>query len=133
MRTVTEGDTVLFCGSDVAKALGYDVPQKALRDHCSSVLKRNITTESRNRYGSFTRRMEMIFIPESDHYRLVTHSKLPDAQKFERWVFEEVLPSIRKHGSYITKLEQKALLLIGAMYYGFSKLKGCEISESYSR
>lgn len=74
MRTITEGDTVLFCGSDVAKALGYDVPQKALRDHCSSVLKRNISTESKNRYGSFTRRTEMIFIHESDLYRLITHN-----------------------------------------------------------
>ena len=45
----------------------------------------------------------MKFIPEGDVYRLIVHSKLPSAERFERWVFDEVLPSIRKHGAYITR------------------------------
>ena len=44
----------------------------------------------------------MLFIPEGDVYRLITHSKLPAAEQFERWVFDEVLPSIRKNGAYMT-------------------------------
>mgnify|MGYP000152186377 FL=1 len=45
----------------------------------------------------------MTFIPEGDLYRLIVHSKLPSAERFEQWVFDEVLPTIRKHGAYLTK------------------------------
>ena len=92
IRTLEEDGKVLFCGKDVAKALGYAVPRKALFDHCKGVLKRNALTEGGEQ--------EMSFIPESDVYRLITHSKLETAQRFEAWVFEEVLPAIRKTGGY---------------------------------
>ena len=49
------------------------------------------------------RKICMTFIPEGDLYRLIVHSKLPSAERFERWVFDEVLPTIRKHGAYLTK------------------------------
>lgn len=92
VRTITEGDKTLFCGSDVAKALGYANPRKALSDHCKGVTKRDTLTQRGNQ--------EMSFIPEGDVYRLIVRSKLPSAEKFEKWVFEEVLPSIRKTGTY---------------------------------
>jgi prophage antirepressor-like protein len=95
VRTVEEDGTVLFCGSDVAKALGYAVPRKALFDHCKGVLKRNTLTGGGEQ--------EMSFIPESDLYRLVFSSKLPTAEKFTDWVTTEILPSIRKHGAYMTE------------------------------
>lgn len=98
VRTLEENGKVLFCGSDVAKALGYAVPRKALFDHCKGVLKRNIPTS-----GGI---QEMSFIPESDLYRLVFSSKLPNAERFTDWVTEEVLPSIRKNGGYIAGQEQ---------------------------
>ena len=98
VRTMEENGAVLFCGSDVAKALGYVVPRKALFDHCKGVLKRNIPTS-----GGI---QEMSFIPESDLYRLVFSSKLPNAERFTDWVTEEVLPSIRKNGGYIAGQEQ---------------------------
>ena len=47
--------------------------------------------------------IQMTFIPEGDVYRLIVHSKLPSAERFERWVFDEVLPSIRQHGAYLTR------------------------------
>lgn len=94
IRTLNENGVPLFCGNDVAKALGYAVPRKALFDHCKGVLKRNIPTN-----GGI---QEMSFIPESDLYRLVFSSKLPTAEKFTDWVTTEVLPSIRKHGAYMT-------------------------------
>lgn len=94
VRTMEENGAVLFCGSDVAKALGYAVPRKALFDHCKGVLKRNIPTS-----GGI---QEMSFIPESDLYRLVFSSKLPTAEKFTDWVTSEVLPTIRRHGMYAT-------------------------------
>ena len=94
MRTLTENGTTLFCGSDVAKALGYTNAPDALTRHCRGIVKRDTPTSS----GVQT----MSFIPEGDVYRLITHSKLPTAEKFESWVFDEVLPSIRKTGAYMT-------------------------------
>jgi prophage antirepressor-like protein len=92
VRTIEEDGRVLFCGSDAAKALGYAKPQNAVRDHCKGALKRGTLTDGGNQ--------ELLFIPEGDIYRLVIKSKLPSAEKFERWVFDEVLPSLRKKGSY---------------------------------
>lgn len=93
IRTVEEGDKVYFCGKDVAKALGYAIPHKAVKDHCKGVLKRNIPTTSGVQ--------SMSFINEGDLYRLIAHSKLPKAAEFERWIFDEVLPTIRKTGGYV--------------------------------
>jgi anti-repressor protein len=92
LRTIEEGDKIYFVASDVAKALGYSQPHKAIWDHCKGVLKRNIPTNG----GS----QQMSIIPEGDLYRLIVHSKLPSAEKFESWVFDEVLPAIRKTGGY---------------------------------
>lgn len=95
IRTYVDPDgTVLFCGSDVTKALGYINGRKALADHCKGVTKRDTLTKGG--------KQELNFIPEGDVYRLAASSKLPGADKFERWIFDEVLPSIRKHGAYLT-------------------------------
>lgn len=98
-----DGGKVLFCGSDVAKALGYAKPQNAIHAHCKGALKRGIPTN-----GGI---QDMTFITEGDVYRLITHSKLPDAESFEKWLFEIVLPSIRKHGAYMTDDTLKKALL----------------------
>lgn len=104
VRTIDEGDTVLFCGSDIAKALSYARPNDAISAHCRSTVKRRIATSQGNE-------SEMSFIPEGDVYRLIIRSNLPEAVKFEKWLFEEVLPSIRKHGGYLTpdKIEEALL------------------------
>jgi len=93
IRTIEENGKVLFCGSDIAKALGYKNPSKALSDHCKGVTKRYTPTASG--------KQEMNFIPESDIYRLAAKSELSGAERFESWIFDEVLPSIRKNGGYI--------------------------------
>ena len=93
IRTLeTDDGKVLFCGADVAKALGYAKPQNAIQAHCRGALKQGILTNGG--------KQEMLFIPEGDVYRLIAHSKLPKALEFESWVFDEVLPTIRKTGSY---------------------------------
>lgn len=103
VRTLAENGIVLFCGSDVARALGYSNPRKAIIDHCKGVTKRDGVSQNTNRYGTITEQtVEMSFIPEGDVYRLIIRSKLSSAEKFERWVFDEVLPSIRKRGAYMT-------------------------------
>ena len=97
IRTIEEGGKIFFCGADVARALGYTNSSKALTDHCRCITKRYIPHPQ-----APDKEIEMSFIPEGDVYRLITHSKLPTAEKFESWVFDEVLPSIRKHGMYAT-------------------------------
>lgn len=92
---IDEEGNPLFCGRDVALALGYATPTKAINSHCKGVAK--MATPSAG--GVQT----MIFIPESDVYRLVIKSKLPAAVQFEQWVFKTVLPAIRKHGGYLTR------------------------------
>ena len=87
-----ENGKILFCGTDVAIALGYSNHRKAVRDHTKGGTKRSVLTS-----GGF---QTATFITEGDVYRLVARSKLPTAEKFESWVFDEVLPSIRKTGSY---------------------------------
>lgn len=94
IRTLVEHEQVLFCASDVATALGYAKPNNAVSQHCRATLKRGIPISGKIQ--------DVNFIPEGDVYRLIIRSKLPAAEKFERWVFDEVLPTIRKHGAYMT-------------------------------
>lgn len=103
IRTIEENGKVLFCGSDVANALGYAIPSKAVNTHCKGVSKMEVPTN-----GGV---QSLLFITEGDLYRLITHSKLPSAEKFEHWVFDEVLPSIRKHGAYMTPETLEAAIL----------------------
>ena len=95
IRTFEQNGEVLFCGKDIAQALGYRRPADAIAAHCKGVCV--LPTPSN---GGI---QQMKFIPEGDVYRLIVHSKLPSAERFERWVFDEVLPSIRQHGAYITR------------------------------
>ena len=116
VRTLEENGAVLFCGSDVAKALGYSNPSKALSDHCKDVTKRYTPTNSGTQ--------EMLFIPESDLYRLVFSSKLPTAEKFTDWVTTEVLPTIRRHGAYMApEILQAAILNPDPMIHLCQQLK----------
>ncbi len=94
VRTVNEKGKVFFCGRDIAMALGYTNPKKALTDHCK---EKGVTFCSLLTNGGV---QSVKFIDEGNLYRLITHSKLPEAEKFESWVFDEVLPSIRKTGKY---------------------------------
>lgn len=105
VRTIEENGAILFCGSDVAKALGYTNPSKALNDHCRGDLTKRYPI-----VDALGRTQEAIFIPESDLYRLVFSSKLPTAEKFTDWVTKEVLPSIRKTGGYALPKDYPAAL-----------------------
>lgn len=106
IRIVSEPDgTPMFCGKDVASALGYKDTTNALKQHCRGVVFHHPIVDS------LGRAQQARFITEGDLYRLIANSKLPDAEKFECWVFDEVLPSIRKHGGYLTpeKIEEALL------------------------
>lgn len=111
VRIIEEDGRVLFCGSDVAKALGYANPRKALHDHCRCVTKRDawVQTGTKSDGTPAMRLNSTNFIPEGDVYRLITHSKLPAAERFEKWVFEKVLPTIRKTGGYGQPVDMELL------------------------
>jgi len=94
VRTVVDEHGEWFCGRDVAEALGYKRTADAIAQHVrGSVIYRPIL-------DSLGREQQAKFITEPDVMRLIVSSKLPAAQRFERWVFEEVLPQIRRTGSY---------------------------------
>ena len=96
IRTMSgEHGEPLFCGKDVAEALGYGNPQKAIRDHVF------LEDKGVNEMGTPGGTQKAIFINESGLYALIIRSKLESARKFKRWVTSEVLPSIRKQGGYM--------------------------------
>lgn len=108
IRTIEIDGKPYFVGADVAKALGYNNPRDAVSRHCKGVVKHDTPTSSGVQL--------MSYINEGDLYRLIMKSKLPSAEKFEAWVMDEVLPTIRKTGSYqkpMTIAEQIQLLALG--------------------
>lgn len=93
IRVVMLDDAPHFVGKDVAERLGYSNAADAISKHCKGVAKRYpLSTEGGTQ--------EVRVLSEPDVLRLIVRSKLPEAQQFERWVFEEVLPAIRKTGAY---------------------------------
>lgn len=92
VRTVDVDGQTYFVASDVASALGYSRPADAVTAHCKGSVKRRVLTNGGEQ--------EVKVIPEGDVYRLIIRSKLPSAEKFEKWVFDEVIPQIRKTGGY---------------------------------
>lgn len=108
IRTIEIDGKPYFVGTDVAKALGYNNPRDAVLRHCKGVVKRDTPTSSGIQ--------SMSYINEGDLYRLIMKSKLPSAEKFESWVMDEVLPTIRKTGSYrkpLTTVEQIQVIATG--------------------
>lgn len=88
-----------FVASDVAKALGYEKPNNAVNEHCKKMNKITLSPDLGGREASVKMPPVMVnIIPESDVYRLIMRSNLPNAEKFQDWVVEEVLPAIRKTG-----------------------------------
>lgn len=92
---ITPNQEPWFCGADVCRILGYVNESLTLQKHCkeNGVSKRYLTDKMQ-------RQQEAIFINEPNLYRLIIKSRKPEAEKFEEWVFEEVLPQLRKTGKY---------------------------------
>lgn len=92
VRTVKIEDKVFFVAIDIARALGYRDPNSAISRHAKGLVKHPVLTN-----GGM---QDVYVVPEGDIYRLAARSELPGAEEFESWIFDEVLPSIRKHGLY---------------------------------
>ena len=95
VRVMEIEEKVWFVAKDIATALGYKKPSKAINTHCKGVSKMEIPTNGG--------KQEMQIIPEGDVYRLIVKSKLPSAEEFEKWLFDEALPQLRKTGVLITE------------------------------
>lgn len=94
LRTVERDGAILFCAKDAARMLGYSNPNKAVVDHCKGVpIRYPLETAGGTQH--------VRFILEGDLYRLIASSRLESAERFEFWVFDEVLPSIRRYGGYM--------------------------------
>lgn len=105
IRTLKIDGEPWFVGKDVAEVLGYQNPSKALSDHVDEEDKlNNETLSSLGQRGGW-------LINESGLYSLVLSSKLPTAKAFKRWITSEVIPSIRKHGAYMTPDKLEDILL----------------------
>jgi prophage antirepressor-like protein len=105
-------------GIDIARALGYKKPNDAISRHCRGTVKHGVgvVTGKRKDGTNTMQNVEMNVIPEGDIYRLAAKSELPGAEKFEAWIFDEVLPSIRKTGMYAAEelLDNPDLLIAAA-------------------
>ena len=101
ITTVIYAEKPAFVAVEVAKALGYSDEHQALKKHCKSLIKLDSVETTELGFGQ--RPKGIILIRESDVYRLVMRSKLESAERFQDWVVEEVLPTIRATGSYSLK------------------------------
>ena len=126
IRNVETADgKVWFVANDVAKVLGYKDTKKAITRHCKKATSLSSANplsigggvdNSLSLYALINNRSVPSMIPESDVYRLIMYSRIPQAEVFQDWVFEEVLPHIRKYGWYSTRTETKTL---------FKKMSDC--------
>lgn len=98
IRVLNINDEPWFVGKDIAELLGYKNSRKAISDRVDSEDKKDGVTIR----DSMQRNQKAIIINESGLYSLILSSKLPSAKKFKHWITSEVLPSIRKHGTYMT-------------------------------
>jgi prophage antirepressor-like protein len=136
IRTVKIGDKPYFVGIDVARALEYAKPSQAVIDHCKGIHKMRIP--SYNQHGAQVIQ-ETNVIPEGDIYRLIVkaamQSKNPEikekASKFEAWLFDDVVPCIRKTGSYSTKAYQTKSTSVGEITNLIKTLKAIMKEEKH--
>ena len=118
IRSIVIDGIPMFVGSDVARSLGYKDPNKAIQTHCKS----GDPTKLRNAYMPHSNGMggsNVVMIGESNVYRLIMRSNLPDAERFQDWIFDEVVPAIMRTGKYMVKnldeptLEEKLIWIEG--------------------
>lgn len=129
VRTLKEKNgRVVFCGSDIAKALGYRNVSDALIRHCKGIVKHDTLTN-----GGI---QSLSFISEGDVYRLVAHSKLPRAAEFESWVFDKILPQINHTGDYVANEDmfiENYLPFLEEPYKGLFRLQMMAINQLNER
>ena len=118
LRVIVKDGKVWFCLSDACKALEIKNPRQVkARLDSGGVISNDVSTSSKNQHGEFTRITTMTYIDEANLYRCIFQSKKEEAKQFQDWVFNEVLPQIRKTGGYIpvTKEDDEKTILCRAI------------------
>ena len=135
VRTVYRGeDEFFFVASDVARILGYDDANRMIRMlDDDEVVFESITTKGSNRHGEFEREVEAALITEPGLYQCIFNSKLDEAVAFRKWVKKEVLPSLRKYGTYTLGQEVETLRLQLADKDAVIAQKDAEIAKKDER
>lgn len=102
IRTIVEDGKTLFCGKDAADALMYKEPHKAIARHCPHGVKRPVGVQTGTKADGTPaiQQVEMVFITDGDLCRLAAKSELPGANEFESWIFDEVIPTVLRTGTY---------------------------------
>lgn len=120
VRAVSINGITYFVGLDIAKALGYSNERKAVVTHCKRPVKVEIDVKSQNgtSHSKARKSQEMLCIAKSDIYRLIVRSKLPSAEEFESWVFDEILPMIEGTGTYVE--EGREMEMVSKYFPSFS-------------
>jgi prophage antirepressor-like protein len=121
IRTIQIEGKTFFAAMDVASGLGYSNPHAAILRHCKGLTKREVLSNGGVQL--------MNYIPEGDIYRLTIKSKLPGADKFETWIFDEVIPTIRETGGYpgaatlekINQIIEQQLVINNLLLEGINK------------
>jgi prophage antirepressor-like protein len=108
VRTISIDDVTYFFGIDIAKALGYSNESKAISTHCKKIKKE--TLETSNSQNGRMVKSKVLLIQKSDIYRLIVKSKLETADEFEKWIFDEILPTIEKTGAYIEEGREQEMV-----------------------
>lgn len=109
IRTIIKDGEIWFVGRDVAEALKYERPTKAILDHVEDEDKEILAKGQNSHFGTLEiPNRGLVIINESGLYNMALSSQLPTARGFKRWITKEVIPSIRKHGGYLTpaKIEE---------------------------
>lgn len=105
VRTIEKDGNILFAASDVAKALGYSNPRDAIIKHCKSpyvaICGVGVLTGKKTDGTPVFQTVQMKFIDTGSVYRLIARSKLPEAVKFESWIFDDLVPNTLKNGGYL--------------------------------
>ena len=131
IRTLEKGDKVFFCGKDAATALGYRDTVNAIKAHCKEdgVVIHHLI-------DSMGRKQAAKFISEGNLYRLISHSRLPSSEKFESWIFDEILPTIRRTGGYVANEDmfiENYLPFLDEPYQGLFRLQMMAINQLNER
>ncbi len=115
VRIAMNGDEPMFAGIDVANILGYENPQKAIRDHVDEEDRTYCQLSDfqgvNETLPPHMKASKLLVINEGGFYSLIIRSNLPQAKQFAKWVTSEVLPTIRKHGAYLTAEKVEEALL----------------------
>lgn len=117
VRSVTIDNIVYFYGIDIAKALGYSNASKAVTTHCKRVVSKVLETSNSQNGKRVKGKVSLII--KSDIYRLIVKSKLETADKFESWIFDEILPVIESTGAYIEEGREEEM--VSKYFPSFSK------------